>query len=156
MERVAIMKGFVLDTSVILKWFSEFGENDLFQALQLRKAFLDGSIAFTVPELLFYELSNALRYNPSLSSKDVQAALDSVIDMGLVVKGVDKRVMAEAISIAFRYEVTVYDAYFLALSRMERKPLILADYKFAERVKFSKEIIKLSDLTSEILKEPSL
>jgi len=156
MERVAIMKGFVLDTSVILKWFSEFGENDLFQALQLRKAFLDGSIAFTVPELLFYELSNALRYNPSLSSKDVQAALDSVIDMGLVVKGVDKRVMAEAISIAFRYEVTVYDAYFLALSRMERKPLIIADYKFAERVKFSKEIIKLSDLTSEILKEPSL
>jgi len=150
------MKGFVLDTSVILKWFSEFGENDLFQALQLRKAFLDGSIAFTVPELLFYELSNALRYNPSLSSKDVQAALDSVIDMGLVVKGVDKRVMAEAISIAFRYEVTVYDAYFLALSRMERKPLIIADYKFAERVKFSKEIIKLSDLTSEILKEPSL
>ncbi len=156
MERVAIMKGFVLDTSVVLKWFSEFGENDLPQAVQLRHALLDGSVSFTVPELLFYELSNALRYNPLLSSKDVQEALDSVIDMGFTVKGVDKRVMAEAISLAFRYGVTVYDAYFLALSRIERKPLIIADYKFAERVKASKEIIRLSDLTSEILKEPRL
>ncbi len=148
------MKGFVLDTSVVLKWFSEFGENDLPQAIQLRQALLDGSVLFTVPELLFYELSNALRYNPSLSSKDVQEALDSVIDMGLVVKGVAKRVMADAISIAFKYGVTVYDAYFLALSRIERKPLIIADYKFAEKVKASKEILRLSDLTSEILKEP--
>lgn len=156
MERVAIMREFVLDTSVVLKWFSESGENDLPQAILLRQELLAGSVAFTVPELLFYELSNALRYNPSLSSKDVQEAVDSVLDMGLTVKGVDKRVMAEAIRIAFRYAVTVYDAYFLALSRMERKPLILADYKFVERVKVSKEIIKLSDLTPEILKEPSL
>jgi predicted nucleic acid-binding protein len=148
------MKGFVLDTSVVLKWFSEFGENDLPQAIQLRQALLEGSVLLTVPELLFYELSNALRYNPSLSSKDVQEALDSVIDMGLVVKGVDKRVMADAISIAFKYGVTVYDAYFLALSRIERKPLIIADYKFAEKVKASKEILRLSDLTSGILKEP--
>ena len=150
------MKGFVLDTSVVLKWFSEFGENDLPQAVQLRHALLDGSVSFTVPELLFYELSNALRYNPLLSSNDVQEALDSVIDMGFTVKGVDKRVMADAISLAFRYGVTVYDAYFLALSRTERKPLIIADYKFAERVKASKEVIRLSDLTSEILKEPRL
>lgn len=147
------MKGFVLDTSVVLKWFSEFGENDLPQAFQLRQALLDGSVTFTVPELLFYELSNALRYNPSLSSKDVQEALDSVMDMGFVVKGVDKRVMADAISIAFRYGVTVYDAYFLALARTERKPLIIADYKFVERVKASKEIMRLSGLTSEILED---
>jgi predicted nucleic acid-binding protein len=153
MERVAIMKGFVLDTSVVLKWFSEFGENDLPQAFQLRQVLLDGSVTFTVPELLFYELSNALRYNPSLSSKDVQEALDSVMDMGFVVKGVDKRVMADAISIAFRYGVTVYDAYFLALARTERKPLIIADYKFVERVKASKEIMRLSGLTSEILED---
>lgn len=150
------MKGFVLDTSVVLKWFSEFGENDLPQAFQLRQALLDGSVTFTVPELLFYELSNALRYNPSLSSKDVQEALDSVMDMGFVVKGVDKRVMADAISIAFRYGVTVYDAYFLALARTERKPLIIADYKFVERVKTSKEIMRLSGLTSEILEDSRL
>jgi predicted nucleic acid-binding protein len=148
------MKGFVLDTSVVLKWFSEFGETDLPQAIQLRQAMLDGSVLFTVPELLFYELSNALRYNPNFSSRDVQEALDSVIDMGLVVKGVDKRVMADAISIAFKYGVTVYDAYFLALSRVERKPLIIADYKFAEKIKASKEILRLSDLTSEILRQP--
>ena len=146
------MKGFVLDTSVVLRWLSEFGENDLFQALQLRQAFLDGLVVFTVPELLSCEMSNALRYNPRLSSKDVQEAVDSVIDMGFLVKGGDKGVIAEAIGIAFRYGVTVYESYFLALSGMERKPLIIADYKFAEKVKPFKRIIKLSDLNPEILK----
>jgi hypothetical protein len=32
------------------------------------------------------------------------------------------------------------------LSRIERKPLITADYKFVERMKGTKGIIKLSDI----------
>jgi len=32
------MRGFVLDTSVVLKWFSESGESDLDRVLQLRYA----------------------------------------------------------------------------------------------------------------------
>jgi len=42
--------------------------------------------------------------------------------------------------------LTVYDAYFIALSRVEGKPLITADYKLAERVKGHKGIIKLLDM----------
>ena len=146
------MNGFVLDTSVVLKWFSEFGENDLDRALGLRRTLLERTILFTVPELLFYELSNALRYNPNLSPEDVQEAVDSVLEMGLDVRRVDKIVMAKAISIAFQYDVTVYDAYFLALSWAEKKPLILADYKFAKKARGFKGILKLSDITPESLR----
>ena len=60
------MKEFVLDTSVVLKWFSEFGKSDLHRALQLREGLLNGSVLLTVPELLFYEIANALRHNPSV------------------------------------------------------------------------------------------
>jgi len=80
------MRRFVLDTSVILKWFSESGENDLARALQLRQSMLEGTVFFVVPDLLFYELANALRHNPNFSKKDVEQALHSVFEMGLEVK----------------------------------------------------------------------
>jgi predicted nucleic acid-binding protein len=141
------MRGFVLDTSVVLKWFSESGESDLDQALQLRQSMLEGNIFFVVPDLLFYEFANALRHNPNFSKKDVEQALHSVFEMGLEVKSVKEEVMREAISLAFKHDVTVYDAYFLALSRMEGKPFITADYRFMGRLKEFRGIIKLSDFS---------
>jgi predicted nucleic acid-binding protein len=140
------MRGFVLDTSIILKWFSESGESDVDQALQLRESMLEGSVFFIVPDLLFYELANALRHNPKFSTKDVEQAVRSVFEMGLEVKSVNEEVMREAISLAFKHDVTVYDAYFLALSKREGKPFITADYRFMGRVKGFREIIKLSDI----------
>ncbi len=140
------MKEFVLDTSVVLKWFSAFREGDLDQALRLREEMLAGTVVFVVPDLLFYEMANALRYNPNLSPKDVNEALDSILDVGFEVRRVDKKTMQDAISIAFKHNITIYDAYFIALSRVEGKPLITADYKLAERVKTIKGIIKLLDI----------
>jgi predicted nucleic acid-binding protein len=141
------MKGFVLDTSVILKWFSDFEEADLDQALLLRQAFLEGKVLFVVPDLLFYELANALRHNPNFSKGDVEEAVHSVYEMGLEAKGAEESVMAEAISLAFKYDLAVYDAYFLALSKNEGKPFITADYRFVERLKGFREIIKLRDIS---------
>jgi len=148
MERETSMNGFVLDTSVVLKWFSEYGEDDLNRAFQIREYLLEGSVHFIVPELLFYELANALRYNTRFSTKDVSEAIDSVFDMELEVARIDKRIMEEAIALAFKYHITVYDAYFLGLSRAEGKPLITADYKFFEKMKGYKGIIKLSEFKS--------
>jgi predicted nucleic acid-binding protein len=91
-------------------------------------------------------MANALRYNPNLSAKDVNQALESVLDMEFEVRRVDKKSMQDAISIAFKYNITVYDAYFIALSRVEGKPLITADYRLAERVKSLKGITKLLDI----------
>jgi predicted nucleic acid-binding protein len=140
------MKEFVLDTSVVLKWFSAFGESDLSQALRLREEMLEGTVVFVVPDLLFYEMANALRYNPNLSPKDVNEALDSILDVGFEVRRVDKKTMQDAINIAFKYNITIYDAYFIALARVEGKPLITADYKLTDRVKGLKGITKLLDI----------
>ena len=48
---------FVADASVILKWFSKFGEDDLQKALQLREDFRKRRIDLFAPELLMYEIS---------------------------------------------------------------------------------------------------
>lgn len=146
MERSGQMKKFVLDTSVVVKWFSEYDEDDLDKALGLRSGVLEGTVAVIVPDLLFYELSNALRYNPRFTASDVKEAIQSVVDMGFEVKGIGAHIIDRAVEIAFDYNVTLYDSYFLALSQVEKKPLITADYKFYERVKRIKSIVKLSDI----------
>jgi len=139
------MKKYVIDTSVAVKWFSKV-EDDTENALQLRQQMLDGICSVTVPDLLIYELANALKNNPNFTSKDVKVALDSIFNMGIEIIKADGLVIAHAVDIAFRLNVTVYDACFMALSQIEKILFITADYKFIERVKDFKGIIRLSEM----------
>ena len=38
------------------------------------------------------------------------------------------------------------DAYFLALSQLESKPFVTADYKFSSRIKGFKNIVNLTEI----------
>ncbi len=55
------MINYVLDTSVVIKWFSQKDEDDLKKALKIRETYVDKICSIIVPELLFYEMANALR-----------------------------------------------------------------------------------------------
>ncbi len=140
------MKTYVLDTSIIIKWFSEYDEDDLDKALNLRNNILANKCSIITPDLMLYELANALRYNTQFTDKDVKDAIKSVIDIGLDVRKVEAIVITRAVEIAFKYNVTVYDAYFLALSQAEKKTFITADYKFIKRLKDLKNIMRLSEM----------
>jgi predicted nucleic acid-binding protein len=139
------VKSYILDTSVVVKWFSYDSEDDQNISLRLRHGILNGDYAIIVPALMFYELANALRYNPRFDAQDVKNALKSVMEMGFDIRGIDADTMVQAVEIAFKSHVTVYDTYFLALSQTENMPLITADYTFVKHIKGFKTIIKLSD-----------
>ena len=94
------MKKIVLDTSVIVKWFSK-DEDDAEHANKLRWQFQEGLCVITIPDLVFYELANALRHNPNFTAEDVRIALDSVFDMEFDIRKVDSSVIAVAIDRAF-------------------------------------------------------
>ena len=145
METGNAMKVYILDTSVIVKWFSEYKEDGLDESLRLRNDILEGKSSAIVPALMFYELANALRYNPRFNADDVKTAVHSVMEMGLDVKGIDAEIMTRAVEIAFRFHATVYDTYFLALSQTENRPLVTADYRFFERMKGFRNLLRLSD-----------
>jgi predicted nucleic acid-binding protein len=137
---------YVLDTSVIIKWFSYSQENDLEAAQRLRSQILTGECLVTIPDLVLYELSNALRNNPRFDSLDVKDAIKSLIDMDFLVRPAEQQVMEQAIDLAGRFDVTVYDAYFLALAESEKINLVTADYKFFDKVKDVSSVIRLDCL----------
>ena len=69
----------VLDASVIVKWFCEEEYTDI--ALRLRDRFFVGELTIVVPELMFYEVSNAMRYNGVLSMSEKLGVIAKLIQM---------------------------------------------------------------------------
>jgi predicted nucleic acid-binding protein len=64
----------------------------------------------------------------------VQAALNSLYDMQIrIVKG-SREVVKEAIHLAYLYDVTVYDAAFVAIAENLSVPFITADDKLSQKL----------------------
>ena len=124
---------FVIDASVTVKWFCL--EEDTEIALALREGHINGEVELAIPDLSLYEVGNALRYNKSLTESEVKEAVESIIQMGIDIIVPTKEVMDGAISLAFRYNITVYDAYYLSLAQSLGFSCITADGKLYEKVK---------------------
>lgn len=71
----------VIDTSIIVKWFSE--EKFTEEALKIREKIRNKEEVGVFPDLLLYELSNALRYNPNFGEDDVKKAIKSILEMDM-------------------------------------------------------------------------
>lgn len=116
----------VLDTSVIVKWVRQ-EEVLAREALCWRSRFLDGEVQFAVPFLLAYELANVLVYKPDLSTEQVQAALQSLFDMGIDWIEPSPPLLLRSTAIAREHDLSVYDATFVALAEALQADLITAD-----------------------------
>ncbi|PIU22884.1 MAG: hypothetical protein COT13_06060 [Chloroflexi bacterium CG08_land_8_20_14_0_20_45_12] len=124
---------FVLDASVIVKWFSE--EQYTAEALDIRGKFLAGECNIAVPDLLLYELANSLRYNPSFNEADVEQAITSLFDMGIDIIAPVSGLITEATKLAFRHDITIYDAFYIALATDLGYALVTSDMKLHQKVK---------------------
>lgn len=123
----------VLDSSVVIKWFRRYEELRE-QALELRQAYLDGRLLIYVPDLLIYEIANVLRYKPDMNQGKVQQVLQSLFDMGIVINRIGPEVIERAVEIAYSYDVTVYDAAFIALAERLEADFITADEKLIRKL----------------------
>jgi predicted nucleic acid-binding protein len=122
----------ILDASVVVKWFSE--EDYTGKALEIRERVRMGEERIIVPDLLLYELANALKYNPSFDVNDVSDALTSIFDMDLDIVTPIPEIINSAVTLAFEYNITVYDAFYIALAKDLELTFITADGRLYERV----------------------
>jgi len=139
------MKAFVIDNSVVVKWFSRAADTPA--ALVLRDALYRGDCRILAPDLLLYELANALRFHPGFSEDDVKAAVASVQDLGIEFAAADPDLPRRALDLAFRFKTTVYDVCFLALADLRGIPLVSADERLIVQAQGFTGVIRLSDLS---------
>jgi predicted nucleic acid-binding protein len=137
-------KRYVADASVILKWFTQAREGELEKALQLRSDFKNGTIELYAPDLLVYEIANVLRYKETIQESLISKAIASIFDMDILIP-VNSQIMTNAVKLARKHGITVYDSSYLSLAREAGGILVTADRKLCKKIENTPGILYISD-----------
>ncbi|MBD3226797.1 MAG: PIN domain-containing protein [Candidatus Lokiarchaeota archaeon] len=127
----------VLDASVIVKWFNK--ESYTKKAVILKEKYLKREYLIYEPSLLFYEVSNALRYNSEFGENDVIQAIKSLMDLQLKIVEIDNW-FSKSITLAYKYGITIYNAAYIALGNFLNAPIYTADEKLENKIQLSEVI----------------
>ncbi len=126
-------KTLVIDASVIVKWF--LNEENSEKARVIRSDFEKGKISIIVPELLFLEILNSLKYN-KVKEQNIIAANNILFGLDFDVEGLNEEITLKAVENSVKYNITIYDALYVTLAQVYGTFLITAD----------KELYKIPDV----------
>jgi len=141
------MTSFVVDSSVVFKWYRQPGDEDYVpQAVSILERHLHGDLEIHVPDLIFYELGNILRFKERFVSKDALTILNETFALALQIHPIDLLLCEEAFRFAREHDITFYDASFVALSHLLDASFITADKKLFAKVKTLPTAIFLGNL----------
>lgn len=133
----------VLDTSVVMKWFSTEGNRK--QALKILKEIVKGKMTLVEPELIFYEAINALWFGKRFTTREINRIISEFTFLKPEIVPLDSHLLATILRLIDKFPVTVYDASFIALAEEHQIPLITADTKHHQKT-FSKCIVPLIEV----------
>lgn len=123
----------VLDASVVLKWFLQENHSDA--ALKIREKFYNEVHGIVEPDLLIYEFTNVLRYNVNYSADNIKKALSSLIEMDFDIVLPTLEMANNAVDLAKKYNITVYDAIFVSLAMLIDATFVTADENLHKKIK---------------------
>lgn len=105
------------------------------KVIKIRDGYKNGKYDIAVPDLVFLELANAIRYMEGSTVQDVHNVLDNFIKLGIniIVPTID--LIKDASSLAYEYDITTYDAIYLALAQNLDFEFIIADNRLFKKVK---------------------
>ena len=138
--------GYVVDASVLMKWFLYQQEADRDRALALRELHISGRSIIYIPQLALLELVNAVRFAPKAKEEDGEMALEAVRDLHLEVKPPEYDVLRKANAIAWAYKTTIYDALYVAHAEQVGYPLITADETMIRKLAGHSIVVPLREL----------
>ena len=123
----------VVDASVVIKWF--IPEADSNKAVKLRDRHIEGSSTLIAPDLLIYEVANALSSHPDLSVDEVKEDLEALLMLDLDLIQPSGEFVSSIAEDARKYAISVYDSSYLALAEATSSSLITADRRLYEKIK---------------------
>ncbi len=122
----------VVDASVVVKWFVE--EDDSAEARLLRDAYSSGALDLEAPDILPYEVLNALKYSGAFGEEELKEIAETLDDFQLTLHPLSGDLARRTVELAMRKGITVYDASYAALSELSGAPLYTADETLVRKV----------------------
>lgn len=137
----------MIDASAATKWFVQ--EKDSEKALLLKTAHENGEARLTAPDLLVYEIANALNYNPKMTTDEMIISLEKLLELDLDLVPPRPDYVSEIARTARKFSISAYDASYVALADMIATKLVTADGKLYGKLKEKKSLFTLSGLGKE-------
>lgn len=138
--------GYVLDASVAVKWFAVTAETDRDRALSLRQRHVTGATRLAVPGSFALEVVNALRFSHRFGERELIRAVESMEALELEVYSIDYDLLRGTVAIASAYQLTLYDAVYVALAERRGLPLLTADEALTQKMKGHSIVLRLRDM----------
>ena len=138
------MKTIILDSSVIIKWY--FPDEIDKKALILQDKVANNFVSLAAPILLYYEINNILKTAIKANRIEIEKAVDAynaLLQLNIVVYS-STNLFENTLRIATDYDISSYDASYVALAEEMQILFITADKKLLKKVK-SKLVVSLEE-----------
>ncbi len=116
----------IIDASIIVKWFANEDGSD--KAIKLRDQHISEELTLIVPEFVFLEVLNALKYK-KVKKEYLEKASKDFLDFQLEVVHLDEFLLKKAIGISIEYDLSIYDSVYASLAQIHGTQLITEDDK---------------------------
>lgn len=116
---------FVIDASVAVKWYVDEEMRD--KALRLRDDFISETVDLEAPNLIVYEVGNAIRQHPGATERECAGAVRELRNLGIGIRDLDDAMVGAAAKLAFEEKLTFYDAAYLSLAKTIEAKFVTAD-----------------------------
>ena len=124
-KEMARRRDIVLDSSVVVKWFSTEIKSD--EALKFLDSYIQGEAELIISEILICEVGNALRYKPDYDFQKWKTALTQLFNLHMNVIHLDADLTGRTGEIAYEGKITFYDALPIAIAENKKTVCITAD-----------------------------
>jgi len=123
------METFVVDTSVIVKWYNQKNESRTEQAFQILLDLKAEKIGIIVSDIAAVELLNVLVTSKSLPVNKVKTIIKHFFSLPIVIKEPSQTILERTADIMEKYQIAAYDGLFVATAKDADCQLISDDTK---------------------------
>ena len=124
----------VVDASIVVKWFVE--EEGSGKSLKLRDRYIEGKIRIIAPELMIFETLNALYYKRLFSEEELKQISEALEAYSFTLYSLRGEYANKALEVAFKNDITIYDASYIALAIIRNTHVYTADEELIRKLKY--------------------
>lgn len=125
----------VIDASVVIKWVRD-GEEFQESALRILNNHVDRREEIVAPDLLLYEVINALITKARTSWSVIHKSLDIIIQAHIMLYHPSEDDVVLASKLALKYKTTLYDMLYVVTAERFDTIFVTADEKFLRATGF--------------------
>ncbi|MCS7364557.1 MAG: type II toxin-antitoxin system VapC family toxin [archaeon GB-1867-035] len=127
------MREVAVDASIIVKWFVIEENSD--KALELRDKYVEGEIRIIAPELITFEILNALKYKELFNEEELKEISEALQAYSFSLYPLKGEYARKTVEVAVKNNITIYDASYVALAIMRKTQMYTADEKLIKKLR---------------------